>query len=266
MATKKAAGKSNSTAMVPWEEKFAQLATEGVAQVANVGANIHQIKFGRGTITVDDDIIKSGQLECVVLGFVALNRWNKDAYDANNPKAPDCYAFSTIIDDKKMVPHPAAPLKQNEDCVSCEKNAYGSAERGDGKACANTARLGILVDNDLKNAESVKSAEMYTGSVSPTNLKYLAAYLKQLEKTHKRPIWGVVTQINTFDDPKTQIRVEFKMVTLINDPKIIEALHERVTPLQETLQQPFAASVDKKPAARNSKNQKFAPKKGASKR
>lgn len=269
MAPKKT---TESTAMIPWEQRFAVMATAGVAQVANIGANIHQIKFDRGFIKVDDAEIKSGKLECIIAGFVAHNRWNEKPWNPDDPQPPDCYAFSLILEDKteETKPHAAAPKKQNEDCLTCVKNVYGSARVGDGKACANTARLGIFIGNDLKNAESVAKAEMYTGSVSPTNVKYLSAYLKQLETVHKRPIWAAVTEITSNSDPKTQIKLEFKMVSLLKDAKIIEALYERIKPeplpslasaITETLIKPYSASVDKKAGAKNSKNQKFAAKK-----
>lgn len=287
MATKKAVAEKKSTALIPWDERFAKSAKAGVASVANVGAGFKQIKLDRGTITVGEDLIKNGVLECVILGFTGLKRWNKDAYDANNPKAPDCYAFSNKMEDPKAVPHPAAPDKQSTECATCDWNAYGTATVGGGKACGDTARLGILIGADLKNGKSAAQAEMYTASISPTNQKYLKTYVDYLSKLPPkgRSMWNVITQISTFPDPKTQIRVEFKLIDTIGDNDILESLYARVgeeereedgetvivpVELLKQLQKPFPV-ITEKPAAKGKaattgKNQKFAAKKGAAAR
>lgn len=280
MATKKPAAKK-ATSMVKWDEKFAKYAKAGVTQLANIGGGGMSIKFGRGAISIGEQPVKGGVLECVIVGMCALNRFNSSAWDPNNPLPPDCYAFALVADDPEMKPHPAAPDKQSEDCASCENNVFGSATVGAGKACANTLRLGILTSKDAEDADTIKSAEILTAGVSPTNLKHYAKYAKLVLEEYGRPVWAVVTQITSHDDPKTQIRLDFKMVSVIEDDDILAALESyqnEETPseakIQTILQKPFSvASADKKgggkkPAPKSGGSKKFAaaPKKGAARR
>lgn len=263
MATKKAAAKS--TSIVKWDEKFAKYAKESKEQVKNIGVGGVSIKFGRGRISIGENEIKGGKLECVILGHCALNRWNSQPYDADNPQPPDCYAFALVNDDPEMAPHPSAPHKQAEKCADCEKNQFGTALVGRGKACGNTIRLGILTSKDAEDAEGISTAELATAGISPTNLTHFKKYLDAVSEEHGRPLWAVVTEISSHDDPKTQIRLEFKLVSLIEDDDILNALEKRFLKVQDSLQKPFSAPTErtngKKPAAGG--NKRFAAKKQA---
>lgn len=265
MATKKATSKS--TAITKWDEKFAKYAKETTAQTANIGAGGLSIKFGRDNIHIGEAEVKGGKLECIIMGSCALNRWNEKPFNAKNPLPPDCYAFALINDDPEMAPHPAAPKKQSEKCVDCEKNQFGTARQGSGKACGNTIRLGIIVGKDAQDEKSVVAAELATAGVSPTNMKYYKKYTEMLEAEHHRPPWAVITEISSHDDPETQIRLEFKLVDLINDEEVLEALEKRFLKIQEVLQKPFSVATDKgakKPAATGAgSSKKFAAKKTA---
>lgn len=270
MATKKAAAKkSSSTALVPWEERFSKYGVEGQKQVASIGTGGMSIKFGRGKIEIGDKLVPNNKLECVIVGSCALNRWNKDAYNPDNKQPPDCYAFALISDDPEMAPHAAATSKQSTLCGECEKNVFGTATTGKGKACANTIRMGILTAKDCEDAAAIAMAELATGGVSPTNLTHFKKYLETILSEYGRPLWAVVTEISSHDDPKTQIRLEFKLVALIEDDDVLTALEKRYLKVQDTLQKPFAAPTENKTAVAKKPsggNQKFAAKKTAGKR
>jgi hypothetical protein len=265
MATKKAVAKKPGTAIMPWTDKFAKYAKESKEQVANVGTGGGvSVSFGHGTITVGGSIVKSGRLECVVLGSCALNKWYKTQYNPDDRQPPDCYALAVISDDPEMRPHPQATDKQSEDCTSCDKNVFGSANTGRGKACGNTIRLGLFTAEDASDAESIAAAELATAGVSPTNRKYYSEYVDLLMDEHGRPPWAVVTEIQSHHDDKTQIRLEFRMVSLIEDDDVLQALEKRFLKVQEKLQQPFSAPIDRKAAPAGKKagaSQRFAAKK-----
>lgn len=259
MATKKAATKS--TALVKWDEKFAKYAKDQKAQVANIAAGGIGISFGPGIINVGG-VSVGNKLEVIILGFCAHNTFYKTKYNAADKTPPDCYSFSVIADDPEMKPHTASADPQAEGCAECDHNAYGSAENGRSKACGNNLRLGILLSKDVDDAASVLGADLATGKVSPTNGKYYKAYTDNLEEEHSRPVWAAVTEITSHPDPTTQIRLEFKLVELIENVEIIEALEKRFLKVQDTLQQPYAAPVDRPaPPARGRNNvAKFAGK------
>jgi hypothetical protein len=259
-AAKGKAGKTTSTAIVAWDEKFAKYAKQGTKQVANIGGGVG-IQFGRGTISVGGTTVPGGTLECVVLGYCALNAWYEGDYDPNDKQPPDCYAFAEDADDPDMAPHPQASNKQADKCSECEKNVFGSAKTGRGKACGNKIRLGCITGNDAEDAAGIAAAELATGNISPTNLKHWAGYVKALEEEHGRPSWAVVTAISSHNDEKTQIRLEFRMVSLIEDDEVLNALEKRYLKIQENLQQPFAAPTER-PAPKKAvkSNSKFAGK------
>lgn len=260
MASKKVAVKK-STALVPWDEKFAKYAKETKDQTKNIGTGGVGVKFGRGSISVGDTPVKGGVLECVIIGSSALNKFYEADYDPNDKQPPDCYAFSVISDDPEMKPHPSASKKQSEDCASCEQNQFGTAKVGRGKACSNTIRLGILTAKDAEDAAGISTAELATAGVSPTNLTHYKKYTDSLEEEYHRPPWAVVTAITSHDDPKTQIRLEFKMVELIEDDDVLQALEKRFLKIQDVLQKPFAAPSEKKVAPKAGGSKKFAAKK-----
>jgi hypothetical protein len=266
MATKKAASKT--TALVPWTEKFSKYATQAKEQVAKIGAGGVGVKFGRGSISVGGVTVPGGKMECIILGSCALNAWYEADYDPNDAQPPDCYAFAVISDDPDMAPSDDVPNKQSDKCADCEKNQFGTAKTGRGKACGNNIRLGLILAKDAEDAASISSAELATAKISPTNLKNYAGYVKAMEEEHGRPLWAVATEISSHDDPKTQIRVEFKLLSLIEDDEILTALEKRFLRIQDVLQTPFSAAAvkpAKKPAARGG-SQKFAGNKSVGRR
>ena len=258
MATKKSTaptkGAKTTTAIVPWDQKFAQYAKESKEQLKNVASGGVGIKFGRGNISVGGAQIPGGKLECIILGYCAMNAWNKDAYDPDNPQPPDCYAFSITYGDEEMRPHEKVPMPQATSCAECEKNQFGTAITGKGKACGNNERLGLLLSKDCEDAEDVGTAEIATAKVSPTNVKHFKAYTDMLINEHGRPPWAAITEISSYNDPKTQIRLEFKLVDLITDEATLTALEKRQESIQDTVQTPFQAAAERpKPVAKNAK-------------
>lgn len=257
MATKK----TSSKALVPWEEKFAKYTKDSTESVKNIGSGGLSVRFRPGSIEVGGLTVPNNRLECVVLGNCAFNAYYEGKYDPDNPAPPDCYAFA-IVDDEEMAPHADCTDPQAETCHTCEKNEYGSAETGRGKACGNKQRLALFATSDIEEAENISTAELAMAVVSPTNLKAWAGYVRAVAEEHGRPPWGVITQISAHSDPKTQIRLEFKLVDLIEDVEVLDALESRLAKVQEFLQQPFApmteAPAKKTPAKKSSR--KFAGK------
>lgn len=248
MATKKAASTkkpSTSKALVPWTEKFAAYAKKSSEQIKAIGAGGVGISFGHGSISVGGAEIRGGKLETIILGYCAHNRWFKSKYSKDDKQPPDCYAYAEAFDDPGMAPFAAVKDKQSPTCGACPKNVFGTADTGRGKACGNTIRLGCLVAKDVEDGDSAKAAEMATGGVSPTNLKRFKTYVKMLEEEHGRPPWAVVTEISSYDDKDTQIRVEFKMVDLIEDDGVLLALEKRFAGVQDLLQVAYPAPGEK---------------------
>lgn len=258
-ATKKAAsksgGKNGSTAMVPWAERFKGYAKQVTEQVKDIGGGVG-IGFGHNDITVAGKSV-GRSIEVIILGSTPHNKWYRTGYDPNDKQPPDCYAFApldpehpglTLLgSDPAMAPHPSVKDKQATTCAECPKNVFGTADKGKGKACSNTLRLGLLLAKDVADGDGAKAAELATAGVSPTNLKHYKKYVDMLADEHGRPPWAVVTEITSHDDKTTQIRLEFKLVDVIEDVEIIEALEPRFLKVQDELQKPYPAPGEKTP-------------------
>ena len=260
---KKQVVKKKSTALVPWSEKFACYAKATKEQVKKAGGGGASIKFGRGSITVSGATVPGGKLKCVILGYCAHNRWWDADFNKDDVQPPDCYAYSTEYADAEMAPHEEASTKQSDLCADCEKNQFGTANTGRGKACANGLKLGILVAKDCEDAEDIPRAEMATGFLSPTNVKHWKGYVDMLADEEGVPPWAVVTEITTFDDSETQIRVEFNLVEKIEDDDLLTALEQRadMEKVQSALQVPYGPKIERTaPVKKGSvgKNKKFA--------
>jgi hypothetical protein len=245
MAIKKTAGKSK--ALVPWSEKFANYAKAGKEQVKKAGGGGASIKFGRGSIQVSGATVPGGKLKCVILGSCAHNRYFAKDFDKDDIQPPDCYAYAIEYNDPEMAPHPEALSKQAELCADCENFQFGTAKTGRGKACAQGMRIGALVATDCVDAEDIPRAEMATGFLSPTNVKHWKGYVDMLADEEGLPTWAVVTEITTFDDPDTQIRVEFALHEKIEDDAILTEIEKRadVEKLQSGLQVPYGPKIER---------------------
>jgi hypothetical protein len=261
----KPAAKSKTAAIVKWEERFAGYAKKATDQVKGIGGSGTSVRFGRNAISIAGAPVKGGKLECVVVGNCAFNAWYEDDYDPNEITPPDCYAFAVLADDEDMAPHKDAVNKQHTTCHGCKQNEFGTAKRGKGKACGNKTKLALLVASDVDTAASVSTSELANAFVSPTNNKYWAAYVRELADEHGRPPWSVITEITSLDDEKNQIRLEFRMVDKIDNDEILTALEKRAEKVQDFLQVPYAAPVEraKKPAGKAAgASKKFAGKAG----
>ena len=248
------------SAIVPWEKKFSALAKEAVEQEKGIGGSGQSVKFGAGgVITVAGGVVPGNKLEVIVVANCFENAWyGGRPYDADDPQPPECYAFNVLMDD--LAPHEECQSPQSTTtCAECEKNEWGSAAVGRGKACGNRKRLAVILSKDVSGADDVVSAELATARISPTQLKAWAGYVRSVVDETGRPPWAVVTEITGLPDTDTQYRLEFRMVETIDDPKVLDALFARVAKAEEFLQQPYGPPVERatKPA-RAGKSQKFA--------
>ncbi len=257
-ASKAPKGSGKSTALVPWTEKFGQYARQSTEQVKDIGGSGIGVSFGHNDITVAGKSVGKS-FEVIILGSTPHNRYFKSQYNKDDRQPPDCYAFAPLDpehpgltmpgSDPEMAPHPMVLHKESDKCASCPQNVFGTARNGNGKACGNTLRLGLLLAKDVDDADGAKSAELATAGVSPTNLKNYKKYIDTLADDHGRPPWSVVTEITSHDDKATQIRLEFRLVDEINDDGILVELERRFLKIQDELQKPYSAPVDKKKGA-----------------
>ena len=125
-------------------------------------------------------------------------------YTEGSNEAPDCFSVDGISPDAGAT-NPQAPK-----CATCPHNAWGSRVTDSGKrgkACADSKRLAIVPESDIKN-------DRYGGPlmlrVPAASLQDLATYNNQLQRAGGR-YYGAVTRI--------QFAVEDAYPHLIFSPK-----------------------------------------------
>jgi len=117
----------------------------------------------------------------VILGRVidaTIVAWNfeKSRYDSDfvegEASCPVCFAIG--YDEDELAPHKDSPVPQNDACDGCELNEWGSADKGEGKACSDRRRLALVVEHDGK-------AELKSLNIAPTSLKNWKSFLHEVE-------------------------------------------------------------------------------------
>jgi hypothetical protein len=232
MATKKTTGKS----IANYDEKLAELArrTKALEDTAAIGGN--KISVRGGAMTFNGAAVPGNKLNCIVLDHCLENHFYEGDFDPDSPTSPVCFALSKESA-RTMAPHDASTKKQNDQCEGCPKNAFGSAERGRGKACKNVRRLVLIPEDSLKTG--VDKAEVATFIVPVTSCKNWQGYVDQLATTLKRPPLAVVTEISCAPHPKNQVEVSFSMKKSIDDGASIDALIQRNESVQAVLMRPY---------------------------
>lgn len=151
-------------------------------QMEGVEPRLPQIEIiHKGQMWKFPDESKKECFEAVILDHNRANAWwEKSVDESGGNAAPDCFSLDGLT------PDPRSPKKQCENCMVCPRNAFGSDERGRGKACKNTKRVHILLDDtDLPHRLTL----------SPSSLKKFDKYITSL--TGKRlPMQMVRTEFS----------------------------------------------------------------------
>jgi hypothetical protein len=150
-----------------------------------------------------------------------------------------------------MAPHADSAKPQCKLCKDCPMNQFGSAEKGKGKACQNTARVALVPAGAIDTIVTEEVAFMKVPVMSVANL---SGYAQQLAQTLKRPPFAVVTRIGTVPDPKSRFRITFEVVEQI-DGEAIGAIMEKRKNVK--IDFPFAAFVPPPPKPTPSTTSRF---------
>ncbi len=237
-----------------YDEELAAFAAQYAGMEDGSTGSLQFISTKGGRLSFNGGEIPEGRMNIVVLDHVLENQFYSDAYDANNPASPVCFAFGTS--DKEMKPHEKASEPQADACHGCPMNEFGSAERGKGKACKNIRRLAIITEGDLEDIENATVAYL---KVPVMSVKNWAGYVQQLGNVLKVPPFAVVTEVSIVPDPKSQFRLQFKMVEQITDKAQVKALIAKREGIQQELRTPyqvFGAAEEEAPAPRGAAKKK----------
>jgi hypothetical protein len=268
MATRKTAA-AKTTAITNYDEELARQAQAAAAMEESTQTGQF---FGLkgGILTFNDAPLPGNQFAGIILDSVLENVFFTGAYDPDTPQSPTCFAFGR--DEKELVPHPNVDTeegfeRQCERCHGCEKNEFGSAEVGRGKACRNTRRLAIISGGTLNpktdeftpvDEAAIEAAVVGFMKLPVMSVKGYAAYVKNLAGALKKPPLAMFTKISVVPDPKSQFRVLFEALEPVPS-ELLPAILARVDEAKANIEQPYtprSAEEDApKPTKRGAKAQ-----------
>jgi hypothetical protein len=253
--------KKQTTAVVAWEAELAAKAQ--VAAAVNAPMNLSKSITTRGGIlSIDGEPVEGNELNGIIVADLYENQYYPKAFDPNAIMVPDCYAFSDPDAEKAdeaieaMVPHPEAENRQGfpadeeqgqegGSCANCWANVMGTADTGKGKACKNIRRLLILPEDAIVDAEALLAADLRMLKVPVMSTNNYAVYVNKLASDMQRPPEAVVTKIKIVPDPKSQFKIQFEFVELINfDQDLYDALKKKTKLVRPTLIQPYPKAAD----------------------
>jgi len=188
--------------------------------------------------------------EFVIVDFIRANAWYDEAWHEDDVALPGCLALS--VDGEDMAPLQHAPNKQHETCDGCEFNAWGSADKGRGKACAEQYRLAVLA---LAPGESYASCEMAVITCPPTSKKNFGSFVRAVEDQTGRPPLAFLTEMG-FDDEFDHPVLTFEVSKPYKDAKTLQAILSRTNEAREMLMSPPDFSGNEKESASKKKGKK----------
>lgn len=193
--------------------------------------------------------------EFVIVDFIRANAHYDEAFHEDTIALPGCMSLS--VDGVEMVPLPGVPNKRNETCDGCEMNAWGSADVGRGKACAEQYRLAVLAVNPADKNETYATCPMAMITVPPTSKKNFGQYVRAVEDKTGRPPLAFLTEFS-FDDDFDHEVLAFEVAKPFKDAASLSAILGRVDEAREMLMNPpdFSGEAERKTTAAAGKKKK----------
>lgn len=218
-----------------------------------------------GILKFGEEELPGNEMLVVVLDAIHENTYYPDKFDSDVMLPPRCFAMART--EKDMQPHENIPQvgspeaknsffqEQSEWCDECPMAEWGSADTGRGKACSNRRRLAIIpagqftITGSGRNKQSemevfedpkhFQDADIAFLKLPVTSGKNWSKYVHSLHKQHQRPPFGVLTHIYIEQDEKTQFKICFEMVEVVEDEKILEILMARNEEAEANIIQPY---------------------------
>lgn len=243
---------SNENLPMRWDEEMAKHA-KAVAAVERPALSM--ISLQAGQMKLAGQLIPGNRLPCIIVASAFQQRYYVSRFDPNKPATPVCFALSR--DGQDMAPHETSSQKQNEDCLSCPQNRWGSdpTPGRKGKACRLSRRLALLPADSVKDG-TVERAEMAILTVPVTSLKHWSAFVNQCNAEHQRPPWGMLAAVSTHPS-QNQFDVKFEILGLVGE-EALPSVYKRISQAEEVILSPYDNAEQEPQAPReDSKARKF---------
>lgn len=185
----------SGTAVLSIQQQIEQQVQRQLATAQGLRSSGSYIGFKNAQLKVDGIAIPANQLDVRVLAALSERAWYSKDFDADVVQVPDCYALDSDA------PHDQAANPQASSCAECPHNKWGSAPRGKGKACRESARVIVIPAN-----VPLASAQMYTAKLPVTSLSTVTSFTSRCGQANK--LFGeFVTKLSVTEDKKTFFKV-----------------------------------------------------------
>lgn len=150
-------------------------------------------------------------MDVIILDYAFIRQWFDVPFDPDNPSIPACYSIQYVADGMRPADNAVKPQCDGE-CHECEYDAWGSDEKGDGKACKEGRRLACMsADKDLTKAD------IGFVNIPSASLKDWRGFVSDVEDKLGKEVFAVVTRIS-FDDDSDFVKLKFDIIDQIDDP------------------------------------------------
>ncbi len=243
-----------------WEEDMAKAANVAGKSEAKLVERPF-FSLGSGQVKLQGAILPGAQAPMIVLDHIHANLYYQGVYDPNTIVPPDCYAFGRADDEgniigvdtwdgrKEMAPHKDCTTRVHDQCEGCPMNEFKSARLGQGKACQNTRRLGVIAGGTMSGdkftpftkPEQIENATVAYAKVPATSGKTFGKFVKDTAEALSRPLWGVFTLLKVVPNTKAVPShiLAFENLGLVSN-NLMPAVFEKQKAVAADLAFPFA--------------------------
>lgn len=204
-----------------WEAQLAADAAKAKDAESSTGG-AQWLSIRGGALSFQGSPIPGSTIEAVVLDTRFENAYFVGGFDPEKFHPPVCFAIAETAN--ALAPGDDSHDKQSDACDGCPQNAFGTSERGKGKACKNVRRLALLHVDYLKPNADMDRAPIVGLKVPPTSLTAWAEHVRKLANVFQKPPYCFVTRITVTPDPKVQVRVSFELIEEVKDRKLLGAI------------------------------------------
>jgi len=218
--------KNETTTAISFADIESELAAlQEVTAAAEVGLADGFMTVQHGNMKIRGIAVPGNKVDVIVVGSIIEYAYYEDQFDPDNIKAPVC--FSHGLNEKELKPHEASTKIQSENCITCPKNRFGSADNGKGKACKNTRKIAMI--SEISSINDVEKADVVYLKIPVTSVKTWSQYVLELA-SKKLSTLQVLTRITSKSHPKTQVAVSFEQegVVPIEFLGSLLSLHKRI--------------------------------------
>jgi hypothetical protein len=250
---------AESKALVPWDEQLAREAEIAAELERNAGGGAFFSVRG-GVLSFNDAPVPNNTMAVIIVDGIFENVFYDGEFDPANPIPPKCFAFAR--DEKDLKPHEEVFKRKQEEnpvCLGCEKNEWGTADKGRGKACRNTRRLALIPGGAfdektgrfvaVKDEEAIEKAPIGFLKLPVTSVKGYASFVKTIAGGMKLPPHGIFTKIRVQPDAKNQFMVTVEPLGAIPHT-LLAMVMKRREEAKLLIEQPYPLDMgdDAKPA------------------